>query len=94
MEDNADYLFRYFFVSDCPNGWEVKPEFGKCYFFIDSTHWSSAIERCKALDPDGMSTLTSVRSQEENNYLFPLIEDYGYYAWVGATDEAEEGVWR
>ena len=53
-----------------------------------------AIERCAALDPDGMATLASIRSQEENNYFFSLIDDDGYYGWIGATDEAEEGVWR
>merc|ERR1712117_332928 len=79
----------------CPNGWESKPEFGKCYYYIDEpTSWSMAIERCAALDPDGMATLASIRSLEENNYFFSLIDDDGYYGWIWATDEAEEGVWR
>ena len=47
---------------------------------------------CAALDPDGVATLTSVRSQEENDYVFSLI--YYVNLWLGGTDEAEEGVWR
>ena len=77
--------------ADCPDGWELKPEFGKCYYYIDeSMTWSEANDRCAALDPDNKATLTSVRSQEENDYIVSEI----YYYWLGGTDADEEGVWR
>jgi len=77
-------------TAECPEGWMWNPDFGKCYFYIDEVMtWSEANERCAALDPD--ATLTSVRSQEENEYVFSLIDNS---AWVGANDQAEESVWR
>ena len=54
--------------------------------------WSEANERCAALDPDNKATLTSVRSQEENDYIVSLLD--GVIYWIGGTDETEEGVWR
>ena len=45
---------------------------------------------CTALDPDGEATLTSVRSQEENDFITVL----GYNGWIGGTDQDEEGIWR
>ena len=79
--------------ADCPDGWESKPEFGKCYYLIDKVvYWSEANEMCAALDPDGVATLASVRSKEENDYVYSLI--YYINLWIGGTDEAEEGVWR
>ena len=53
--------------------------------------WNEANDMCKALDPDGVATLTSVRSQEENDYVQSLLS---YNSWIGGTDEAEEGTWR
>ena len=87
-------LLILIFFSDCPIGWELKPEFGKCYYHIlEGVTWSEANARCAALDPDTVATLTSVRSQEENDYIFSLI-DGGSYTWMGGTDSFEEGVWR
>ena len=78
--------------ADCPDGWDLKPEFGKCYYGIyGSMTWSEANERCAALDPDNKATLTSVRSQEENDYILFLIDRT---SWIGGTDKDEEGVWR
>ena len=51
--------------------------------------WNDANEACMALD--GKATLTSVQSQEENDYLQSLFEDF---VWTGGSDAAEEGVWR
>ena len=55
--------------------------------------------RCAALDPDTGhygATLTSVRSQEENDYVQSLFNDSGTSfddnVWIGGTDEFEEGV--
>ena len=52
--------------------------------------WYEANDACMALDPDGQATLSSVKSQEENDYISSLT----LYPWLGGTDEAEEGVWR
>ena len=80
------------FSADCPDGWELKPEFGKCYYYIDEyMTWSEANLICKALDPDGVATLTSIRSQAENDYVFSLISRY---TWIGGNDKTVEGVWR
>ena len=86
----------YDIFSDCPNDWELKPEFGKCYNLIyERMTWSEANARCAALDPDTVATLTSVRSQEENEYIFSLFADInGYFSWIGGTDKDEEGMWR
>ena len=80
-------------ISACPDGWEWKPEFSKCYYIIhDYMNWYEANDACMALDPDGQATLSSVKSQEEMVYITSLIHDI--YSWIGGTDEAEEGVWR
>ena len=80
-------------ISACPDSWEVKPELGNCYYYIDEyMTWSEANLICKALDPDGVATLTSIRSQAENDYVFSLI---GFLEiWLSGTDFLEEGVWR
>ena len=72
----------------------MKLEFGKCYHSITNAtnmNWNEAYERCMALDPDGVATLTSIRSQAENDYVFSLIEQP---SWLSGTDYLEEGVWR
>ena len=80
-------------ISACPDGWEVKPQFGKCYYYIDEgMTWSEANARCAALDTDKVATLASVRSEEENNYVFSLT--INSYVWLGGTDEDVEGEWR
>ena len=84
-------LILILFVSDRPDGWELKPEFGKCYFYIDEgMNWSEANDMCAALDPDGVATLTSIRSKMENDYVQSLIN---YSTLIGGTDEGEEGTW-
>ena len=79
--------------SACPDGWMQKSEFSKCYYHLYDVKrtWNGAKESCAAIDPDGVATLTSVRSQEENNFLHSLIDTW---TWIGGTDEAVEGVWR
>ena len=80
-------------ISACPDSWEVKPELGKCYYYIDEyMTWSEANLICKALDPDGVATLTSIRSQAENDYVFSLIGSDP--SWLSGNDYLEEGVWR
>ena len=82
-------------ISACPERWEWKPEFSKCYYYIyEPKTWYEANDACMALDPDGQATLASVKSQEESDYIQSLPLPWGYFAWIGGTDEAEEGVWR
>ena len=70
----------------------MKPEFGKCYYFsYEPFSWDTANQYCKELDPDGVARLTSVRSKEENNYLF---SSFGDLSWIGGSDKAEKGVFR
>ena len=82
-----------FILSVCPNGWTQKSEFGKWYCYLNDAkrNWNEAKERCAAIDPDGVATLTSVISQEENDFVQSLMSDF---SWIGGTDEAVEGVWR
>ena len=82
-----------FILSACPDDWMAKSEFSKCYYYLNDVKrtWSDAKERCAEIDPDGEATLVSVRSQEENDFVFSLMSGY---SWIGGTDEAAEGVWR
>ena len=70
-----------------------KSEFGKWYCYLNDAkrNWNEAKERCAATEPDGVATLTSIHSQEENNFVQSLIDD-SY--WIGGTDEIVEGLWR
>ena len=79
--------------SGCPNGWVWKPEFGKCYYIInEDMTWNEANQVCKEVYPNSTeATLTSVESQEENDFILSLLP---FYSWIGGTDMAEEGVWR
>ena len=96
VRGDCGLLILIYFVSDCPIGWEVKPEFGKCYLSLtdEFRSWSNANDMCKALDPDTVATLTSVQSQAENDYVFSLINDFVMSSWIGGSDEDEEDVWR
>ena len=77
-------------LSVCPD-WTQKSEFSKWYCKLNDTKrtWNEAKERCSVLDSDGVATIASVRSQEENDFVFSLGG-----GWIGGTDWAEEGVWR
>lgn len=91
--DHRPFSLVTFILSACPDGWMQKSEFGKCYYHLYDVKrtWNDAKESCMAIDPDGVATLTSVRSQEENNFLQSLIDTW---TWIGSTDEAVEGIWR
>ena len=71
-------------------------DLGKCYYLIDSAFtWNEANDFCKALElGDSVATLTSVRSKEENLYVWSLIPSFSPGAWIGGSDEAEESIWR
>ena len=81
-------------ISACPDGWEVKPEFGKCYYYLNDDYytWNETNNMCKALDTDKEATLASIRSQAENDFVFSLISST--YTWLGGNDEDVEGEWR
>ena len=80
-------------ISACPDAWDVNLDLGKCYYYIDEgMTWSKANDMCAALDPDGVATLTSIRSQAENDYVFSFID--GSQFWIGGTDEDVEDEWR
>lgn len=69
----------------CPGGWD---KFGcKCYR-LSNMHgsWSKSREFCVSRGAD----LVVVDSKEELDF----ISRYGSYFWLGATDEASEGMWR
>ena len=51
--------------------------------------WNDANLECKAVDPDGVATLTSIESPREEVYLFT----YAWF-WIGGYDAAVEGQWR
>ena len=80
-------------TSDCPDGWVLNRELGKCYYLIDDYYtWYEANNFCMALDSE--ASLTSVRSEQENRYVWSLIPILSIGAWIGGSDEAEENVWR
>jgi len=74
----------------CDVGWNYFN--GHCYWFsTDILSFDDAKARCNELNPN-KSTLTSILNAEENMYITDKLQmDKGYL--IGATDEAEEGVW-
>ena len=74
-------------ISACPDDWEWNPDFNKCYYYLRvSRTWNKANEKCMELDPE--ATLTSIQSQEENDYIQSLLASY--YSWIGGSDVAKE----
>jgi len=70
---------------DCPGGWD---KFGcKCY--QTSREWGSW-KKIRELCITHGADLVVVDSKEEMDF----ISRYGVYFWLGATDEASEGLWR
>ncbi|CAL8386446.1 unnamed protein product [Gadus morhua 'NCC'] len=70
---------------DCPRGWD---DFGyKCYLLSKELgSWNKSRKLCVSNGAD----LVVVDSKEELDF----ISRYGGYFWLGATDEASEGMWR
>ena len=70
---------------DCPGGWY---KFGcKCYQVSNALgSWNKSRELCVSFGAD----LVVVDSKEEMDF----ISRYGGDTWLGATDEASEGMWR
>uniref|UniRef100_A0A8C5A444 C-type lectin domain-containing protein n=1 Tax=Gadus morhua TaxID=8049 RepID=A0A8C5A444_GADMO len=68
---------------ECPRYWN---KFGcKCYFNVLGS-WNKSRKLCVSRGAD----LVVVDSKEEMDF----ISRYGGTIWLGATDEASEGVWR
>jgi hypothetical protein len=69
---------------------------GRFYkFFAESHSWHEACRRCVALG----GRLAIVNSGAENDFLTELVREQGKpagrdTAWLGATDELDEGVWK
>ena len=75
----------------CPEGWEGKPDFSRCYYLLTvGGNWSEANVACMGLDTG--ATLTSIHSGDENDYIVSILG--GNSVWIGGTDGAEEGIWR
>ncbi|XP_056434241.1 C-type lectin domain family 4 member C-like [Gadus chalcogrammus] len=70
---------------DCPVGWD---KFScKCYFLSNEQEsWIKSRELCVSLGAD----LVVLNNKEEMDF----ISRYGGTIWLGATDEASEGLWR
>ena len=80
--------------SSCPDGWiDARPVISKCYYYLNDANrtWNDANLQCKALDPDGKATLTSIESPHEEIYLAVPYPDE---VWLGGNDLAVEGTWR
>ncbi|CAL8234105.1 unnamed protein product [Boreogadus saida] len=71
---------------DCPGGWT---KFGcKCYSYSSERgSWNKSREICVSLGAD----LVVVDSKEEMDFI---NSRYARNIWLGATDEASEGIWR
>merc|ERR1719309_560233 len=67
---------------------------GNVYKVIsEKVSFSEAQEKCKDWHPS--ANLASVHSQEEHEKLVKLLEKFHEGdAWIGGTDEGEEGHWR
>ena len=70
---------------DCPGGWD---KFGcKCYrYSSERGSWNKSRELCVSLGAD----LVVVDSKDEMDFF----SSYSWNNWLGATDEASEGMWR
>ena len=62
---------------------------GSCYFISKTQlRWNDAAEDCKRRG----SHLADIQSQEENDFLVPLLV-HAIYHWIGGNDNAIENVW-
>uniref|UniRef100_A0A8C5BWP8 C-type lectin domain-containing protein n=1 Tax=Gadus morhua TaxID=8049 RepID=A0A8C5BWP8_GADMO len=73
---------------ECPDGWK---KFGcKCYKTSDTyLSWNKSREFCVSRGAD----LVVVDSKEEMDFISTKATSYHDF-WLGATDEAGEGMWR
>ena len=74
-------------MSSCPDGWE---EFdGNCFKFFKSAPYSWYVADAKCLEQS--SRLTSVHSEEEDNFLKELSDGNSY--WMGGYPQGISWVW-
>jgi hypothetical protein len=52
--------------------------------------WPDAVDYCK----DDGGHLVTITSKPENNYVYGFRPGWWEQSWLGASDEAVEGVWR
>ena len=66
--------------------------FGKCYYVLSDQErtWNDANSRCAYID--GRATLTSIGSEDENNYVVDLMSQT---SWIGGIidNEMNTGKW-
>ncbi|XP_059166180.1 C-type mannose receptor 2-like [Physella acuta] len=77
--------------SVCNPNWDQRVGTNTCYLFVYKvTSWYGARSDCFAKG----GVLTSVSSQDEQDYIAAKIGRLGYEGlWIGFTDEAVEGRW-
>ncbi|XP_072037594.1 uncharacterized protein [Amphiura filiformis] len=79
-------------VGDCPSGWHFNPANQYCYYIDGNAElqYDEARDKCVA---DG-GFLTSILSQDEQDFLNGLTSSINKLFWIGLTDRATEGSWR
>ncbi len=71
------------------------------YIHDQSIHWNDALTAASGLSHLGnQGYLATITSQEENDFLYALVQPYltpahPFYdnAWIGGSDEGDEGNW-
>ncbi|XP_072038798.1 uncharacterized protein [Amphiura filiformis] len=78
-------------VGDCPSGWHFNPANQYCYYIDGNAElqYDEARDKCVA---DG-GFLTSILSQDEQDFLNGLTSSTNKLFWIGLTDRAIEGTW-
>ncbi|GAB6032981.1 Fc fragment of IgE, low affinity II, receptor for (CD23) [Chamberlinius hualienensis] len=80
-------------VPECPSEFIRIGSF--CYFFSKTvSNWFSAFESCKSKGADLAHPITEEKNTQLVDYIkknFPTVESSW---WLGASDLAEEGIWR
>ena len=75
---------------DCPDEWTSIA--GGCYKFLpEKYNWEDAKEACHMLH----GWLVEIESEEQNDAIHDAAKEQEGWkaAWIGLTDEAEEGEW-
>ena len=77
----------------CPPGFAVANDFlGSCYRFSEEGKevlWIDAVNTCY----NHSAYLVEIHSQEEFDYLLPMMKERGGDFWLGGSDIQHEGKW-
>jgi cysteine-rich repeat protein len=74
---------------ECAAGW-LEPATHHCYLLIGTPgDWFKARAGCQALAPG--FDLAAISSQEEHDFLVPLLPAASTRMWIGASDQMTEG---